>query len=556
MKKTALTVVSFILVLTMAGCFAPPAVSSSDSSEETSSVLTQEEIEKIEKVESQLAADVVTPNDDGTLSMPRIDIVTKDTSENALDFVTKPVKRLVAKSIASYTAGYSIPVEPYYVDCTVTVTDKTNTVTLDAKEAEVKVRGSWTTSYDKKPLRIKFYEKQNILGLNDGNEFKNWVLLAEYKDSSLLRNKTIFQIANEILEPEGYYCTDAELVEVTINGKYWGVYLLAEQQQVNENRVDIPETEKDYKGTDIAYFLEFDGYYSDEDDLQKFYIDYANNAPLNAYTENGVSGETVTVLPTGREEDKTKEVGFTIKSDIYCEEQRDFIANYVDCVYRILYEASYKKRAYVFNEGYTEITITNDITPQEAIERVIDVNSLVNTYIINEVACDADVYWSSFFMTVDFTAEGNKKLVFTAPWDFDSAMGNVASAGGRCMDAQGYFTSVPVVSTNNQYESINPWLAVIADEDWFQELVKEKWTAIYDSGVFDRALEMISNDSKQYADNIKRNYLKWDNLGKTPKFTTDLSQEVSSVRTYNAAVNFLKNWLAARVDYLNSQWHK
>ncbi len=558
MKKVALTITVAVLAISMVGCFVEPVdnPSATSSHRETSNVLTQEEIERIERVESQLAAEVMTPLEDGTLSMPRIDIVTKSTDENALDFVINPVTRHVANSIASYTPDYIIPVEPYYVDCAITVTDTTNTVTVDAADAEVKVRGSWTTSYDKKPLRIKFSEKQGMLGLNDGAEFKNWVLLAEYKDSSMLRNKTIFQIANEILEPEGYYCTDAKLVEVTINGKYWGVYLLAEQQEAKENRVNVPEPEEDYTGTDIGYFLEFDGYYFDEDELQRFHVDYVNNAPLNVYTEKGVTGKTVTVLPTGREYDKTRDVGFTIKSDIYSKQQRDFIANFVNGVYKIMYEASYKKRAYVFNDDCTELTLTAEITPKEAIEKVIDVNSLVNIYIINEVACDADIYWSSFFMTADFTAEGDRKLVFTAPWDFDSAMGNVAAAGGRCMDAQGLFTSIPIVSTNNKYESLNPWLAVIADEDWFQELVKERWTEIYDSGVFDRAIEMIKNDSKRYIDNIKRNYLKWENLGRTPKFTIDLSQEVPAIPTYNAAVNFLKSWLEARVEFLNSQWHK
>lgn len=545
MKKLLSIVLLLALICSLAACSAPHGQVSSNV---TSSGKSAEEITKIG---GELASEVMTPLEDGTLIMPRIDIVTKDTSENALDFVTKPVTRHVAKAIASYTPGYRIPVEPYYVDCAITVTDKSNTKLLDAIDAEVKVRGSWTTSYDKKPLRIKFNKKQSMLGLNDGAEFKNWVLLAEYKDSSMLRNKTVFQIANEILEPEGYYCTDAELVEVTINGNYWGVYLLAEQQEAKENRVNIAESEEGYEGTDIGYFLEFDGYFFDEDELQRFHVDYVNNAPLKAYNGEKTSSKTVTVLPTGNEEDKTRDVGFTIKSDIYSEAQRDFIANFVNGVYKIMYEASYNDKAYVFNDDYTEL-VESDITPKEAIEKVIDVNSLVNAYIINEVACDADVYWSSFFMTADFTAEGTRKLTFTAPWDFDSAMGN----SGRCMDAQGYFTSIPIVSTNNAYESINPWLAVLADEDWYQELVRERWTEIYDSGVFDRAIEMIKTDSKQYMKAFKRNYLLWENLSRTPDFTTDLSKEVAKKPTYNAAVNFLTKWLEARVEFLNSEWHK
>ena len=44
-------------------------------------------------------------------------------------------------------------------------------------QAQVKVRGNWTTSYEKKPLRIKFAEKQSMGELNGGQAFKNWLLL-------------------------------------------------------------------------------------------------------------------------------------------------------------------------------------------------------------------------------------------------------------------------------------------------------------------------------------------------------------------------------------------
>lgn len=546
MRRITVAFILAVMLVSFAGCFGIPAnIAGSDTP-------SAEASEKTARIESQLAEEVMTPLEDGTLSMSRIDITTKSTGKNALDFVTKPVDRSTANSIASYTPGYVIPPEPYYEECTVTVTDKSNKVTLDAAEAQVKVRGNWTTSYDKKSLRIKFDKKQNVLGLNDGAQMKNWVLIAEYKDSSMLRDKVLYQMANEILEPEGYYCTDAELVELTINGKYWGVYLLAEHQQINPNRVNITEAEEDYKGTDIGYFIEFDGYYYTENEEETFIVDYHDNAPLIIYDGTGDTTKTETVFAV-KSNDAKRKVGFTIKSDIYCEEQRDFIANFVNGVYDIMYEAAYNDKAYEFNADYTAL-VESDLTPREAIEKVVDINSLVNTYIINEVACDADVYWSSFFMTVDFGEGKNRKLTFTAPWDFDSALGNIAS--GRCLDAQGYFATTAILSTNNKFYALNPWLTVLAHEDWYREAVSEKWTQIYDSGVFDRAIEMVENDSTQYRDNFKRNFLKWDNLAKTPVFTTNLAEQGAGKPTYDAAAKFLINWLKARVEFLNNEWHK
>ena len=200
--------------------------------------------------------------------IPVVSITTNNRTESVMDFVTKPIAGFVAEMIASWTPDYVMPPAPYYEECKITVTDADGRVTLSDTDAQVKVRGNWTTTYEKKPLRIKFAEKQTLLGLNDGAEMKNWVLLAEYKDGSMLRNKTILSIAEELFAGEDLYVTDTELVEVVINGEYWGVYLLAEYQQINEERVNITEAEQDYTGTDIGYFLEFDGYaYTNEHKL-------------------------------------------------------------------------------------------------------------------------------------------------------------------------------------------------------------------------------------------------------------------------------------------------
>ena len=83
----------------------------------------------------------------------------------------------------------------------------------------------------------------------------------------MLRNKTAFQLADELLGKDGYYTADSEFVEVRINGEYRGVYLLTEQQQIGKGRIDINEPEKDYTGSDIGYLLEYDGYYNNEEPL-------------------------------------------------------------------------------------------------------------------------------------------------------------------------------------------------------------------------------------------------------------------------------------------------
>lgn len=496
-------------------------------------------------------------SDETMNELPVLFIETMGDNAGNMDFVTKPVARHVAKSIASWTQGYVMPPEPYYVDCTISLTDIDEKVVLDKVEAEVKVRGNWTTSYDKKPLRIKFKKAQSMLGLNEGQAFKSWVLLAEYKDGSMLRNKTALTIAGEILESDGLYVSDAELVEVVINGEYWGVYLLAEQQQINKGRVNITEAEDDYTGTDIGYFLEFDGYYKNEDPLQRFKISYADNAALVPFDGEGGNGRTMKCLSDpvyGYKQD----IGITIKSDICSQEQQDFVASYLDNVYKIMYYAAYHDEAYVFSEDYTEISKTDKLTPKEAVEQVIDVQSLVDVYIINELFCDADVYYSSFFMAVDFGTEGDKKLRFEAPWDFDSGLGNK----DRCLDGTGFYAAniVPDVeggpNGGGRYETINPWLAVLIYEDYVQENIKKTWTEAYDAGVFDRAYAMIAEDKTKFQAAFTRNYNKWNNIIDNAPFVKELSPLAAACTNQEEAADFLLEWLQSRVEFLNGEWHE
>ncbi len=478
-------------------------------------------------------------------SLPRIDIETVSKEEGAMDFVTKPTNRYVAKEMSKWTPGYKIPPEPYYEACTVTVTDTDGSVSVSGSPAQVKVRGNWTTKNDKKPLRIKFDEKQPMLSLNGGAEMKNWLLLAEYKDKSMLRNKTALQIARELYADDGLYAADSCFAEVTVNGEYWGMYLVTEQQQINSSRVDITEAEKDYTGTDIGYFMEYDGYYFLEDELNQFLLNYNSNAELVPYDGEGGKGRTQKPL------NPSSLVGISIKSDIYSKEQHDFIASYMNNVYKIMYEAAYNDKAYAFNDSFTEIAEAAGTTPEEAVRAVVDVQSLADAYIIAELACDADVYWSSFFMDADFGPEGEKKLVFEAPWDYDSAFGNK----DRCATGEGFYCANIVNDVNDNYKTINPWLAVLMYEDWFTDIIRDKWTAAYDSGIFTRASEMIEKDSTELAAEFERNYERWDNIFHNAD-AGEWSYLSAVTKNEKEAADHLNDWLRARVEFLNEHWHK
>ena len=494
------------------------------------------------------SADPYTPE---TAPLPVLSIQTKSTDPNVMDFVNEPIAEHVSELMKLWTPPPFDPPAPYYEDCNLTLKGSDGSELMAGAEGQVKVRGNWTTLYPKKPLKIKFTEKQNLLGLNDGAEFKNWLLLAEFKDGSMLRNKAALYASRQLLGADGLYAADAKLVQVEINGEYQGLYLLTEAQQVSEQRVNVTKPEKDYTGTDIGYFLEFDGYFHNEDELHGFHLDYADNAPLKPFDGKGGSGKTIKCLANAKI-NPDMEVGITIKSDIYSQEQHDFIEKYINNVYRIMYEAAYNHKAFVFDENNDNISESSELTPQQAVEKVVDVNSLVDMYIISELACDADVAWSSFYMDIDFSPEHTKKLTFEAPWDFDSSMGNRP----YCDNGQGFHAANIIPDPSMGMDSINPWFTLLVYEDWYQDMIKEKWTKAYDNGVFSRVCQMVDSDSEVLSAEFEKNYKKWNNIIDNDYIVDELSTGARKCKNAKECADYLSDWLNKRIAFLNSQWHK
>lgn len=59
-------------------------------------------------------------------------------------------------------------------------------------EIEIRGRGNSTWNFPKKPYKIKLNKKAGLLGMN---ESKQWILLANYADKSLIRNEVGFELS-------------------------------------------------------------------------------------------------------------------------------------------------------------------------------------------------------------------------------------------------------------------------------------------------------------------------------------------------------------------------
>ena len=69
---------------------------------------------------------------------------------------------------------------------------------------------------------------------------KHWVLLANYYDNSLLRNKITYWLGQQL---NMAFTPKSEPVDVVMNGEYYGSYFLSQQVRVGSTRVDIDDLE-------------------------------------------------------------------------------------------------------------------------------------------------------------------------------------------------------------------------------------------------------------------------------------------------------------------------
>lgn len=370
--------------------------------------------------------------------------------------------------------------EKNYYPSSVTIDNCDEKYILDSVHAGVRVRGNSTADFQwgpEVPYRIKFDEKQKVLGLHDNKKFKSWVLL---ESNGSYSDYMGFKLAEKIFEGE-YYSSDCTFVHVYINDVYKGIYLLCEQNQVNKRRVDITEPVKESKGPDCGYLLEMDNY-ANAEDHPFFALNTEEELPINDYGWEKKSKYRDVVDINGDKRFFTS-TRYSIKVDTYSDEQNNFIAKYLRNVYEICWQAITEEKAFEFDEEYN--LVESKKSPPEAVENVIDLKSFANTFILQELVRNNDVGAGSFFMAVDFTKNKNERygrLTFEAPWDFNWGYQHFPKDedyyenNGRLRYYAGAYQ--PRYVLNDGYERSNYWFVLFNKSPWFRKYIRERWNEI------------------------------------------------------------------------------
>lgn len=114
---------------------------------------------------------------------------------------------------------------------------------------KIRGRGNATWTYVKKPYKFKFQESQSLFGFAPN---KDWVLLAEYRDKSLMRTACMCELSKLIGLS---YTINYKHVDFFLNSDYMGTYLLTDLVEKSKNRVDISKD---------GFLIEKDNWYNDE----------------------------------------------------------------------------------------------------------------------------------------------------------------------------------------------------------------------------------------------------------------------------------------------------
>jgi CotH kinase protein len=271
--------------------------------------------------------------------------------------------------------------------------------------------GNSTWLLPKKPYKVKLDAKASLLGMASA---KDWILLANYDDKSLLRDQVAFEAGRRL----GMAWTpNSRFVELYLNGQYEGNYQLTEEIKIDKNRVNIPEMDPtDISGSSLTggYLLEVD----DRGDPDDILFSTSRGTIFDLHDPDPAAPQ-----------------------------QLSYIQNYLQQTEDALYSSDFTDPS----TGYLQY---------------LDRDSYINWYLVNELFKNNDaVFWSSCWLYKD----RSKKLFMGPVWDFDIGAGNV-NYNGNDNPTGWWLRSNPLPYTQ--------WTERLFDDPAFAAAVAARWKQV------------------------------------------------------------------------------
>ena len=367
----------------------------------------------------------------------------------------------------------------------------------DFDDAAVMLRGRGNTSWaffpEKRPFRFRLPSGEARSMLGAGHEARDWTLIANQSDKSLMRNFSAYYLASQL---DGMaWASVAFFVHVYINGEYYGVYQLSDQIEAGAGREQVTFNDDPRLS---EFFLEMDwrAYRSGEEGVDFFRV---NTGP------DGIQGQS---RQSGR--DFLYEFRFpggSIRTRDHVDYAQDFVTR-----------ASQAIR----NRNWDEITA------------IIDIDSFIDWYIVQEVYRNVDSGWSSVNLSI--RGQGPNRRLYLGPvWDFDVAANNTSWQSNQTPYGGLYVT-------RQHY-----WFSNLMNTPEFAEAVTYRWNNHAKQAVIN-TIARIEYMAAHYYDAFNRNFEAHDILG---IYTWPNPPQVYEIDTFYGQVEYLTDFLYRRMMHLD-----
>ena len=120
------------------------------------------------------------------------------------------------------------------VPCVVTYTDEEGSLVEDGN---IKCRGGYSSGFPKHSFTVKLDGKIALAGLP---RQRSWILNANYIDKTMMHHKICFDLFRE-MNPEKNIASECAYVNVTMKGKYYGLFVL--MQKLNASSLGLDRTD-------------------------------------------------------------------------------------------------------------------------------------------------------------------------------------------------------------------------------------------------------------------------------------------------------------------------
>lgn len=320
--------------------------------------------------------------------------------------------------LTSERLSYDLPVMEIHTDNGEAIVEKNTyihgTLTIDGTDYPMQIRGrgnaSWT-QFPKKAYRIKLDEGAPLF---DMPQNRDWVLVSNYADKSLIRNCVAHTMASTMT---GLEYTPAHIpVNLYLNGSYMGVYTFADKIEEGNGRLELGETVIQKTGkADIGFLVEIGWDFDEENIYNRDYFDTELVFRIFIKEPEIPSPNTPELL---------------------------YIKKYIQEM----------EQAIVSDSGW---------------ENYIDIDSWVDWLIINELTFNME---SSFYRSCYLWRPSGGKLKLGPVWDFDMAFGN------HYGDLPGYDGWCTTESTYT-YISEN-WMNYLMQYDSFTDRLTSRWNEV------------------------------------------------------------------------------